>query len=256
MQFIEQLNWRIQRVAPFFRLGSEGAYNRLKFASRILYPGFILGGPRRTWVDNGEFLAGLEQFQEYGLHDSAERYFNLGNLVQLSVGLEGDLVECGCAYGGSTVTILRSMDESKRLHVFDSFEGLPSPGPNDAAIWKQGDFKAQKSEFMRLTSRYSDRFELHVGLIPQSLGAVQGAPLSFVHLDLDFYDATKAALERLYPQVVPGGVLVCDDYGFEGEVGARRAFDEAARRYGQTVIELSSGQAFLVKRDESKETAA
>jgi hypothetical protein len=40
------------------------------------------------------------------------------------------------------------------------------------------------------------------------------------------YDPTLAALKALYPLVVPGGVVLLDEYGMEGFPGESAAFDE------------------------------
>jgi hypothetical protein len=48
--------------------------------------------------------------------------------------------------------------------------------------------------------------------------------IGLLRLDTDWYESTRHELEHLYPRLVPGGVLIVDDYGhYEG---ARRAVDE------------------------------
>jgi len=49
-------------------------------------------------------------------------------------------------------------------------------------------------------------------------------PIALAHIDCDWYDSVKLCLERITPNVVPGGVLVIDDY--RDWVGCRRAVDE------------------------------
>jgi len=43
-------------------------------------------------------------------------------------------------------------------------------------------------------------------------------------LDTDWYESTKHEFEYLFPRLVTGGVLICDDYGFDA--GARKATDD------------------------------
>lgn len=45
-----------------------------------------------------------------------------------------------------------------------------------------------------------------------------------MRLDTDWYDSTWHELLHLYPNVVSGGVIIIDDYGYWQ--GARRAVDE------------------------------
>ena len=45
--------------------------------------------------------------------------------------------------------------------------------------------------------------------------------ISLLNLDTDIYEPACVILEHLYPRIVPGGVLVLDDYGtFPGETKA------------------------------------
>ncbi len=46
-----------------------------------------------------------------------------------------------------------------------------------------------------------------------------------LHLDFDVYDATLASLNAFFPLVVPGGVVVLDQYGNQGW-GESNAVDE------------------------------
>ena len=52
-----------------------------------------------------------------------------------SNGIPGDIVECGVWRGGSmmiaALVLLEMNDRSRGLHLFDTFEGMPPPGPLD-----------------------------------------------------------------------------------------------------------------------------
>jgi hypothetical protein len=47
-----------------------------------------------------------------------------------------------------------------------------------------------------------------------------------VHLDCDIYESYKTCLDSLYDQVVPGGVILFDEYACPVWPGATRAVDE------------------------------
>jgi asparagine synthase (glutamine-hydrolysing) len=49
-------------------------------------------------------------------------------------------------------------------------------------------------------------------------------PVALAHVDCDWYDSVNTCLTRLAPRLVPGGVLVIDDY--EHWSGCRRAVDD------------------------------
>ena len=60
--------------------------------------------------------------------------------------------------------------------------------------------------------------------------------VSHLHLEIDTYEHTKCAIETLYDRVVPGGLLVFDDYGVAGET---RAADEFVERTGLRLSKLT-----------------
>jgi hypothetical protein len=61
----------------------------------------------------------------------------------------------------------------------------------------------------------SDRVRIHPGWFQDTLPKAQSelGPIALLRLDGDFYESTRVALESLYQLVVPGGVVVIDDYG-------------------------------------------
>ncbi len=48
--------------------------------------------------------------------------------------------------------------------------------------------------------------------------------IAVLHVDCDWYESVKLSLETFYDKVVPGGVIIFDDYGFWK--GAKKAIDE------------------------------
>jgi hypothetical protein len=52
-----------------------------------------------------------------------------------------------------------------------------------------------------------------------------GTRISLLHLDLDTYSGTKAALVSFYPIVSRGGIIILDEYGVSG-MGETDAVDE------------------------------
>ena len=151
---------------------------------------------------------------------------------------DGDVVECGCWRGHSAVGISRILADHHfggEFHVFDSFEGgLSEFKPEDDSLLVHSD--AQKQ---RLTEAFASSFDsvkaitdefgfvtLHKGWIPDTFVDFEPRPLRFVHVDVDLYEPTKAALEFFWPHMVRGGVLVCDDYNSSLFEGASRAVDE------------------------------
>ena len=82
------------------------------------------------------------------------------------------------------------------------------------------------------------------GWIPNAFPAEPGDRYRFVHLDVDLYEPTRDSLNYFYPRLVPGGMIVSDDYGWPG---ARKAIDEFCARENITFKTTPYDQAYLVR---------
>jgi len=71
--------------------------------------------------------------------------------------------------------------------------------------------------------------------------------IAILHLDCDLYGSYKVALECLYENVVPGGVIMFDEYENATFPGARRAIDEFFADKEERVLKHHLGKWFAVK---------
>ena len=110
-------------------------------------------------------------------------------------GVAGDFVEAGVALGGSAVVLGAAMGPSLREHVARTFAAFEMP--------------------------VGDRVRLHEGLFEDTLHP--DAPVALAHVDSDWHDPVATCLERIAPQLTPGGFIVLDDYDDYG--GCRDATD-------------------------------
>jgi len=158
-------------------------------------------------------------------------YRGVRYLVDANIG--GDLVECGCARGGSAALLgltLQQMKVHRPLWLFDTFEGLPAPALHDpdyeiAELYK-GTCRGTVAEVRRLFTELQLAGDIHFvkGLFQNTLATAPVKQIALLHIDGDWYESIKVCLENLYDKVVPGGVIQFDDYGYWK--GARRAVDE------------------------------
>ncbi|HET6469904.1 MAG TPA: TylF/MycF/NovP-related O-methyltransferase [Geminicoccaceae bacterium] len=161
-------------------------------------------------------------------------------------GIPGALVECGVWRGGSSMMAALALrhfgDDGRRLWLYDTFAGMPEPGPEDvkfeggdaASKWGElasGDHNAWnfapldevRSNLVR-TGLPADRFVCVQGRVEETLPGQAPERLALLRLDTDFYASTRAELKHLYPRLAPGGVLIVDDYG--SWQGSRQAVEE------------------------------
>jgi len=157
----------------------------------------------------------------------------------------GNFVECGVAAGGSSAllaAVINRHSRRPRLHfAFDTFEGMPDPGQFDRhqgqvaqdTGWGAGTCAAPEDS-LRTAAGALGALELVrpvKGLFADTLPASRQTigPIALLHVDGDWYASTMDILTNLYDQVILGGIIQIDDYGYwEGCKRAVKEF-EAAR---------------------------
>lgn len=225
----------------------HAAYDLAEMAAQFLYPKFLFSEHGRIWLEDAPFLDLCGSFDPSDRHSADRRYF-LQSLLGLSDGLPGDTAECGAYAGASSLLICRGVQGTGREHhVFDSFDGLSVPEEADGNHWKEGDLRSSLAVIQERLSSYPF-VRYHPGWIPSRFPDVSEKRFCFVHLDVDLYRPTLDSMAFFYPRLVPGGILLCDDYGFSTCPGAKKAVDEYMRGRPEKVVHVPTGQGFIIKR--------
>ena len=207
-------------------------------------PDAKLGEFGRTMFAEQEFLADYERFDRQN-YRSFDRKFAMKELLKLALPLDGDLAECGVFRGASSYLLAKAIAAeapAKQLHLFDSFAGLSQPEPaRDGSHWRAGDLACDLAEVAANLEKYASCVVFHPGWIPDKFADVGEKKFCFVHIDVDLYEPTRDALAFFGERLMPGGILICDDYGFETCPGARLAMDEYAGAVRKPVVHLPDG---------------
>jgi O-methyltransferase len=163
-----------------------------------------------------------------------------------SAGIAGDIVECGVWRGGSMHVAARVLDSlgdhGRDLYLFDTYEGMSVPTVHDVrfdgtlAADRLAAFKKHRSsiwayasledvtEGFRQVPYPAEKVHFVKGRVEDTVPGAGPDQIALLRLDTDWYESTAHELTHLYHRLVPGGVLVLDDY--EWWQGARRAVDE------------------------------
>lgn len=218
--------------------------------------GFEIYNQNLVWLDEAEFWE-VWKASPYWKTQRPDRKFVLWSMARNTRNIAGDTAECGVLDGASSYLICSARQSAGYVehHAFDSFEGLSAPRPEDmpsspmAFHWAQGDLSTPQEDAQRKLSPF-DNIRYYKGWIPTRFNEVGTRRFSFVHIDVDLFQPTKDSLEFFYQRLTPGGILLCDDYGYHTCPGARKAFDDFALTIAdQTVVHLPTGQGYIVKRN-------
>lgn len=167
--------------------------------------------------------------------------------------IPGDIVECGVARGGSAAMMaltMKRLSMSRRLWLFDTFEGLPAPSKDDPDYEIAKNYEGTCKGTLEDVSGSFKRLGLDAkpvkGLFQDTLALAKVKEIAVLHIDGDWYESTKTVLVHLYDRVAPGGVIQLDDYGYWK--GSAKAVEEffAKRRLAPRLKRLDySGRQFI-----------
>lgn len=185
---------------------------------------------------------------------ASDRAWTLIHAFRHTLPLPGEVWEAGVYQGGSA-SLLKLLAQqaaaepggrATQLRLFDSFEGLPATDhPLD--LHRQGDFADTSLETVRETVGPEDWIDFRKGWIPASFAGLESSRIRFAHVDVDLYQPILDCCEFIYPRLVPGGMLVFDDYGLASCPGAREAVDKFFQGRPESPFALINGQCVVVR---------
>lgn len=154
-----------------------------------------------------------------------------------AVRLKGAYVELG-VFSGRTINFIAALNPEKTIYGFDSFEGLPVPWVCADRIYPAGMFKMESLPVVL------GNVKLVKGLFIETLpkfAETLNEPIAFLHVDCDLYSSTMEAFFSLRKWIVPGTVMVFDEFynyaGFENH--ELQAFEEFLDESGYEVDYLA-----------------
>lgn len=191
--------------------------------------------PLNEWIDNVGAAALTSRETLVATFDLAR------NCIERNIA--GDFVECGVFGGVQCAMMARAImlaGGSRRVHLFDSFAGIPEPGPHDHEINTRVGYETFRDQTtcsmedvqrnMRQWGIPDELLVYHPGLFADTLSALDPHfPIALLRMDGDLYESTKTCIEYLLPDVMIGGWIVVDDWGLSG---ARKAAEESSVNAG------------------------
>jgi hypothetical protein len=152
----------------------------------------------------------------YGLYQLFE---NICQAVDITQDVEGDFLEMGVFTGSSALTAMihmRNRGIQRKCWLMDTFEGFTynEATASSDIIWGGTHLQNVNSQIESLQNKMAgvgQDYSFVVGNVIADPIPPEIKKLALVNVDVDLYDATKAALEKSSPFVQKGGVIMCED---------------------------------------------
>ena len=169
--------------------------------------------------------------------------FRVANYI-LDNNIEGDFAEAGVGGGGHIAFISHVLNfrkiEDRKIHLYDSFCGHPKGDgtDNEEVVQKYGvnddianPVNAGRPPSEKMSVDYvninmnnwkvrKDLLVFHKGYFQNTLpdeaeNKTLPEKLAFLRIDVNLRISTEFVMKYLYPRVVKGGIIVCDDWSSE-----------------------------------------
>ncbi len=206
----------------------------------------------------------------------------LGVLRAYSRDIPGDVAEFGTMLAVSARGLATGITEAeriyreqknhespdqKRLHLFDSFEGLPAATAEPdlkhprvvSGDWSEGTCQPFSPDKLKeKCSEYidADRIDIHEGWFADTVPAIDKAlKFAVVHVDCDLYSSSMDVLVPLLSgaHISEGALIYFDDFhcaASSRQLGERKAWMDVTRRFNVESFPShpygSTGQAFII----------
>jgi hypothetical protein len=168
-----------------------------------------------------------------------DRFLSLLNRFDEVRELEGRVAECGCFQGLSSFLLCSRARrhnpafDGAGYEIYDSFQGLSEPRAEDTDAAEselapvrndmtKGKYAATLDQVKNGLAPFPG-IAYFPGWIPEAFPAANANRYRFVHVDVDLYQPTLDSFRYFWPRLVPGAMIVCDDFGWPG---GKRAVEE------------------------------
>lgn len=133
--------------------------------------------------------------------------------------LRGDWAEFG-VYKGEFASMLEGFCSGlphRKLHLFDSFEGLPEDWGSTG--FRKGAFALAAGDVPNFRPSVTNVIKGWFDDTVPKFASTQNEPLAFIHIDCDLYSSTRTVLNECNRLIAPGTVILFDEFFLPGEGG-------------------------------------
>jgi len=211
------------------------------------------GATYSPWNKDNSFQAMFASIEEFTLVDKY-RCYELWKLIEQIAKLEnGSIIEIGVWRGGTGALIAKQAKNcgiEDRVFLCDTFTGVVKAGAEDSAYkgGEHADTSRQAVEELIFNRMNLANVEILEGIFPDQTGhRIEDMQFRFCHIDVDAYQSAKDIVDWIWNKMVPGGIMVYDDYGFYGCDGITKYVEEQMMSKDRLVIHNLNGHAIILK---------
>ncbi len=169
--------------------------------------------------------------------------------------LGGDFVECGVftgIYSRAIVDYVNFGTLDRTFYLCDTFDGIPEDQLTEEerriglqtmnTKYRIGIFESVQKTFAPFPN-----VKLIKGPVPDTLEHVKAEKIAYLSIDMNAVYPEISAMEALWDRVVPGAIILLDDYGWARHREQKKAHDDFARKKKVEILTLPTGQGLIIK---------
>lgn len=202
-----------------------------------------------------------EKYESYTMEKEFKYVRNLA-LVEQYKDLDGCIVECGTWRGGMIAGIAELLkDQNRQYYLFDSFEGLPPADDIDGQEAKDYQINVDAPDYLdncaaeesyaleAMGKSSAKKYKTIKGWFSDTLPSfVPDQKIAILRLDGDWYQSTMDCFVNLYKHVIPGGIIILDDYYYwEGCTKATHDF-LSSQKSGDPICQYMDAICYIKKK--------
>lgn len=216
------------------------------------YENVMVSASYAPWNSAPEFLSTYKLIQRNTLVD-IYRCWELWTLVGQTAKRDGGILEVGVWRGGTGALMAKKAQfagSNDPIYLCDTFTGVVKTGVQDT-YYKGGEHSNASQHIVEDLLRTLELANVRIlkGVFPDETAHLieAGAQFRLCHIDVDAYQSAKDVMAWIWDRMVPGGIVVYDDYGFMECKGITKYVNEQTTESDRLVLHNLNGHAIVVK---------
>lgn len=226
--------------------------NRVPRTTSLAYEDLFPFANYSPWNIDQEFIDAFDQIQHHTLVDKY-RCYELWQLIEQSAKLsDGAILEVGVWRGG-TGALMASRAQAcgitDNVYLCDTFTGVVKASEYDETYGggEHSDTSRQVVEDLTRDMQLMN-VEILQGIFPDDTGhEIEDQKFRLCHIDVDVYQSAREVNLWVWDRLLPGGIVVYDDYGFQACDGVLKCVEEQRHRKDRIVLYNLNGHAVVIK---------